>query len=360
MAQRKGALSTLVMMVLVANMVGMSACNSCKNADKAAASADGSLKEDVSATVNGISLKRSELDVLHKKAAEKYAKAGRPLAGEFDRRLRASFLRKMIDDELFSQSAEKNGIKIDRFERVDGLEKYKERIGGQSAYLTYLQKEGLTQEQVEKTILKDLLRDKVITKLSTVEEPTEEEILNYYRGNERVFTQPEMVRARHILVKLDPKDPQAKVDAALKKAKQILEDALKPGASFVDLVQKYSEGPSVKSGGDLGLFARGRMVKSFEDLAFSAPLKTPVGPVKTDFGYHVVYVEEKTSAKPAPLESVRPRVVDAITRTKRMRKGEELIATLRQSAQVKVLDYAMTQEEYKNLLDSKQVANKSE
>lgn len=213
----------------------------------------------------------------------------------------------------------------------------------------YLERQNLTEDQIEKTVLGDLQRDKLIEKLGALEEPSEEEIKSHFQANQRLYTMPEMVKARHILLKLSETDPPEKADIVLKKAESILKEAQAGNVSFESLVNKYSEGPSVKTGGDLGFFARGRMVKSFEDVAFSAPLKTAMGPVKTEFGYHIIYVEEKTSQRVAALDEVRSRVVDVIRRNKRARKSEDLLVTLRKEAKVKIYDYCMTQEEYANL-----------
>jgi peptidyl-prolyl cis-trans isomerase C len=88
------------------------------------------------------------------------------------------------------------------------------------------------------------------------------------------------VRASHILVK----DEQA--------AKKLLYE-LHAGANFAMLAKKHSICPSADQGGDLGFFEKGQMVKEFEDAAFTASIGVPVGPVKTQFGYHIILVTAK-------------------------------------------------------------------
>jgi parvulin-like peptidyl-prolyl isomerase len=88
------------------------------------------------------------------------------------------------------------------------------------------------------------------------------------------------VRASHILVK----DESA--------AKKLLYD-LQAGADFGKLAKKHSSCPSSGQGGDLGFFGKGQMVKAFEDAAFTAQVGVPVGPVKTEFGYHIILVTAK-------------------------------------------------------------------
>ncbi len=88
------------------------------------------------------------------------------------------------------------------------------------------------------------------------------------------------VHAAHILVKSD------------KKAKEVL-DKLSKGMSFAEAARKYSDCPSGKSGGDLGWFVKGRMVPEFEKAAFEGDKGKLLGPVKTQFGYHLIRVLEK-------------------------------------------------------------------
>ena len=88
------------------------------------------------------------------------------------------------------------------------------------------------------------------------------------------------VRASHILV-------DKKLDA-----EKIIE-RLNEGAKFENQAMKYSNCPSGKKGGDLGYFGRGRMVKEFEDAAFNLEKGAISGPVKTQFGFHIIKVTDK-------------------------------------------------------------------
>ena len=90
-----------------------------------------------------------------------------------------------------------------------------------------------------------------------------------------------MASARHILV-----NDEAQCQAL----KQQIED----GADFADLARQHSLCPSGKQGGDLGEFGPGRMVKEFDEVVFSAPVNSVQGPVKTQFGYHLLEVTRRT------------------------------------------------------------------
>lgn len=116
----------------------------------------------------------------------------------------------------------------------------------------------------------------------------QEEIQRYYNQNQESFKEEEQVRARHILLKIGNKNEED-----VKKQIQALLNRAKAGEDFAQLAKQYSEDPaSASNGGDLGYFQRGRMVKEFEDLAFSLKIGDIGGPVKTNFGYHIIKIED--------------------------------------------------------------------
>ncbi|HEX6864724.1 MAG TPA: peptidyl-prolyl cis-trans isomerase [Thermoanaerobaculia bacterium] len=126
----------------------------------------------------------------------------------------------------------------------------------------------------------------------------------WYEEHREELTQPEQVHARHILVKTE-----GRTDAD---AQKILEGArarLAKGEDFGALARELSDEPAAKtSGGDLGFFSREQMVPAFSEAAFGAQPKTLVGPVKTDFGWHLIEVLEKRPAGTQPFEQVKPMI----------------------------------------------------
>lgn len=122
--------------------------------------------------------------------------------------------------------------------------------------------------------------------------------MSIYRANPKRFTVPEQVRARHILLR--------PADDAQSMAEKLLTE-LKGGADFVAMAQKYSaDTSSAAKGGDLGFFGRDRMVPEFDKAVFS--LTTPgelSGVVKTEFGFHIIKLEEVRPAGLRPFEEVR-------------------------------------------------------
>jgi peptidyl-prolyl cis-trans isomerase D len=127
------------------------------------------------------------------------------------------------------------------------------------------------------------------------------QITEYYSTHQQEFQQPEEVHARHILIRPKTQDDAGWKDA-LKRAQEVYTRATAPGADFAALARQYSEDPGSKdSGGDLGWFARGRMVKSFEDAAFKLAPGQVSEPIKSEFGYHILKVEGR---RPGGLRSL--------------------------------------------------------
>lgn len=338
----------MVKKLLIASfmILGFSCAKSCQKSKVDDPSAD---SKESAAVVNGKSVSLNKLEQLHQRTLNQMQKGGQEADPDLNKKIRSSILKKLVDDELISQKAQELGLSVDRIEREEALEKYKARMGGPKGYEAILKKGTMSEEQIVESLSAEILYTKLLEKMAAKTEITEDEIAEFYEANKKLYNLPEMVHARHILLKVANTDSAEKVEEVKKKALSILEEAKKPGANFEELAKKYSEGPSQKQNGDLGFFGRGRMVKDFEDLAFNSPLKTAVGPVKTDFGFHIVYVEEKKPAHTADIPEVRDRIVESLNRNKQARQGEEILKKLRKDAKIKILDASMTDQEFADL-----------
>jgi peptidyl-prolyl cis-trans isomerase C len=136
----------------------------------------------------------------------------------------------------------------------------------------------------------------------------------------------EEVRARHILVQGEDE------------AKAILEQ-LKKGADFATLAKEKSKDPGAADGGDLGYFTKDQMVPEFADVAFKMYPGQLSNPVKTQFGWHVIKLEDKRTKQPPEFEKVKDQIEAYLAR----KAQTDFIAKLRQSAKVERLDKAAEQ-----------------
>ena len=143
-------------------------------------------------------------------------------------------------------------------------------------------------ESAKKEILTQIAISKVMNKVNV----TDKESQDYYEANKDMYKKPERVKAKHILVD------------SIEKAKKISKE-ISEGMSFEEAAQKYSTCPSKAQGGNLGEFARGQMVPEFENAAFSLDIGVVSEPVKTQFGYHLIKVEDKIEPSMASYDEVK-------------------------------------------------------
>jgi peptidyl-prolyl cis-trans isomerase D len=163
-----------------------------------------------------------------------------------------------------------------------------------------------------------------------VPQPTQQEIQQYFSGRQSEYTVPEQARSRHILIKVAP-GADAKTDAAAKAKAEALLKQIKGGANFADLAKKNSEDSSKDMGGELGFFKRGATVPEFEKALFSQKIGD-TGIVKSQFGYHILQVEERQTAHSQSLDEVRPAILATLVRQKEAAAEETYARTLTSEA----------------------------
>ena len=134
------------------------------------------------------------------------------------------------------------------------------------------------------------------------------EVKQAYEANAKQYTTSEERQASHILIAVKKDASDAEKAKAKQKATELAEKARAKPDSFAELAKANSQDPgSAAQGGDLGSFARGAMVKPFEDAVFAAKVGDIVGPVQTDFGYHVIKVDDMRPLKVPGFAELRDR-----------------------------------------------------
>ncbi|WP_020181072.1 peptidylprolyl isomerase [Methylopila sp. M107] len=194
----------------------------------------------------------------------------------------------LIDLKLAAKAAEKD--------KLGDSDAFKKRLG-------YLKDRALMEELLQKEAKAAV---------------TEERLRKLYDDTAKNLKPEEEVRARHILVKTE--------DEAKK-----VEDRLSKGEDFAKVANEVSTDPgSGKQGGDLGFFGRGQMVPVFEETAFKLEPGKVSPPVKSQFGWHVIKLEEKRTRPVPPFEQVRPQIENYVVRTSQ----QDLVLKLRNDAKV--------------------------
>ncbi len=171
---------------------------------------------------------------------------------------------------------------------------------------------------------------------------TDKQIKEYYETHKaKDFTEPEMVKARHILIRIPKHANKQQIEKAKKEAEKIY-TMLKNGANFSKLAKKYSQDPgSSERGGELGYFPKGRMVPSFEKVAFSLKPGQISKPFRTVFGYEIVQVEAKRPKRILPLSEVKGNIKQILIQKEQQAILKTLVEKLRKKYHVKINNQAL-------------------
>jgi len=164
-----------------------------------------------------------------------------------------------------------------------------------------------------------------------VPQPTQQEIQQYYTAHQGEYSTPDQAKSRHILIKVDA-GADAKTDAAAKaKAEGILKQ-LKAGGNWAELAKQNSDDPGSKdTGGELGFAQKGRMVPEFDNAIFNQKIGD-IQIVKSQFGYHIVQVEERQTAHAQQINEVLPTIQATLIRQKEAKAEQDYAQALTSEA----------------------------
>jgi peptidyl-prolyl cis-trans isomerase C len=241
----------------------------------------------------------------------------------------------MVDRRLLLAAAEKAKVSPSDKELNEFLDKAYEQAGSKEKFLEMMKQRGVSEEEFFAGSRRDFqlmqfLDKKVFTEITI----KDEELKEYYDKNPEMFVQPEEVSARHILVKVEEKASEADVAKAKEKAEAILAEVKKSPDKFADIAGEKSEGPSKARGGDLGFFSAGQMVKPFSDAAFAMKPGDISDLVKTQFGFHVIKVENRRGGDSVEYDKMKERIREFLTRQHQKEKLEMYVADLRKDSSV--------------------------
>ncbi|MFH1019961.1 MAG: peptidylprolyl isomerase [Pseudomonadota bacterium] len=293
--------------------------------------------EEVAALVNGQPIVASAVQGEIKGILGRFQEQGRKPSEAEMATLRESVLDKMIKLEILSQESKKAGVSVNRTDIDNELKGYKKGFADDKAFAKALGEAGITEAELRKQIGKNLTIQKFIdTKFKGKAQVTEQEAKDFYNKNQDKFAQPEMAHARHILIAAKEAEPKADKDHKRAKLVQIKKQ-LKDGADFADLAKQSSDCPSKERGGDLGFFPRGQMVKPFDLAVFKMMPGDVSDIVETEFGYHLIRLEEKKPAKTVSFDEAKAKITAYLTQEKVTGNIEAFLAEAKGKATIKIL-----------------------
>jgi len=249
---------------------------------------------------------------------------------------RKELLQQLIDGELVLEQAERQKVTVTPQSVDEQVKSIRARFPSDEAFTQALGASGLTPEGLKANIKKGMLRQQILNK-EVLEKVavSPKEVETFFNEHKDTYVQEEAVHARHILIKVAPDASPEDDQKAKERAKAVLAKA-KKGEDFSKLAAQYSEDSSKDSGGDLGYFGRGRMVKPFEETAFALKAGQISDPVRSQFGYHIIKVEARREAKRLSLVEAKEWVEKDLTREKARVRYGEYVAGLREKAKITV------------------------
>ena len=267
----------------------------------------------------------------------------------------------LIVKSLLNEEIEKRGITVSNQDVDDAVKEIIDKVGSKEQLDALLKQNGISNANFKKDLKEEVKMKKLAKELgsSTV---SDAEAKKFYNENIAKFKHPDKVRASHILISVNPQEIEevvksdvanknldetaikAKVNAEIQakeaKAKELLSEAKKNPTQFAKLAKENSEDTATANkGGDLGFFAAKEMVPEFSKAAFAMkPNTISDKPVKTQFGYHIIMVTDRSAAGQEPFEKVKPSIKAYLENQKQIALIDKLTESLKKSAKIEYVN----------------------
>jgi len=241
----------------------------------------------------------------------------------------------LIVQELLWQEAQRLDFVVED-DIVDArLQEMKSGFDREMDFLFRIQEGGFTQKTFREDIRQQVSVRRMISQgISSGISVSEEDVEHFYSTNIEQMKKPVEVHARHILI-TPASTALADHQAANAEADAILAE-IRNGADFVELAINRSQGPSAERGGDLGYFGPGQMVPAFEQAAFALQPGEVSEVVQTQFGYHVIRVEERRGGEVASIEETTDKIRQYLIQLALENAVEVLVTRLRREGEVEI------------------------
>jgi parvulin-like peptidyl-prolyl isomerase len=285
----------------------------------------------VAARVNGEAIYWSQVDAEVRRAAAQFGVD--PSTPEFEKQreqITRIVIDQMVAQRLIMQEARRRRLVATDQEVEAQLAEVVKRFPGKAAFEQALQRNHLTLVGLRELLRLQLTQRRVADAVVQVT-VTDDEVRRQFDGNRHLYDRPARIRVSHILVRIADKSQEAVAQAKIK----VVQARLADGGKFEDLARQYSDDPgSAAQGGDLGYVSKGTLVKEFEDAAWALKPGQISGPVRTQYGLHLIKVADVKPAEPADFAKVKEQIREELLASKRERAFDTWLAGVRKGATV--------------------------
>ena len=212
-----------------------------------------------------------------------------------------------------------------------------EQVGGEDNFKKALAAQNISEDDFRKELEKGARVNKLVEQACTgVEEPTEQDVTDFYEAHKSEYVTEPKVLCQHILVKVEENSTSDEKSAAFEKILAIKE-RIAAGGNFAEEAEKNSDCPSGREGGSLGWFGPGMMVPEFDKVAFEMKKGEVSGVVTTQFGYHIIYKADEQPGGQQTLVDVHDQIKDLLRHEARGKAVDAFVAELREKAEIEFM-----------------------
>lgn len=247
---------------------------------------------------------------------------------------RFSALDGLVANELLYQDAEREGVTVSESELYGELERIGRDKGGVEAFIALMNSFGLTREQAIESVRKRLAVDRYIDETITRHiQADEQEVRAYYDSNLERFREPLRVRVSQIQINCGRNAPADHVEDRRRRAGEILE-MIRAGGAFETIAREFSEDRSAALDGDIGIVKKGTTYPELEQAAFALEAGEVSDIVRTDAGFHIIRVTQRSGGAVPGYEAVKDACRRALLDDKKNAQVRAAIDRLRAAADV--------------------------
>ena len=265
----------------------------------------------------------------------------------------------LVIQELLDQESKARGIKVSNKDVDKAIEKIIDKVGGKDNLSNMLKQNNVSISQFKSDIKTQVKMQKLAHTAKNVK-VSDKEVKDFYNKNINKFKHGEQVRAYHILLMTDPmqitqeitnngkkeiaeSEMNKKIEETVKErealANKIANELKADTTKFSQYAKKYSHDTiSAQKGGDLGYFEAKVMVPEFSKAAFGAKPNTIVGPVKTQYGYHVILVTDRRPAGVESFDKIKNNLKESLTSEKEIKALDDILNAAKKKANIEYID----------------------
>lgn len=235
---------------------------------------------------------------------------------------------RMIDQALMAQESKRRNYLVDPAELAHGMKQWLKQNGGKKAFQKNKHPLIKDQEDLKKEITSQIQFNRLLEEESACSPVPEKDALEYYESRPDLFRTEETLSASHLLKKASTEEEFVEKEQAVLDLRKKIEQ----GMDFVEAVREESD--DAVNDGHLGTFGKGRMVPEFETVAFSLAEGELSQPVRTQFGWHLILLRERTQPQITPFEEMREKIVEYLTERRKDKVFEEFLDRLKSEATI--------------------------